>query len=85
MISRAVHHGMKAAYFVADAWFGNKYMMRAAKKLGMVAVLRMNRGKLKYRVPHGKGYKLLDAKALYRQAVRKQWDQVADLPWELWR
>ena len=57
-------------------------MMRAAKKLGMVAVLRMKRGKLKYRVPHGKGYKLLDAKALYRKAVRKQWDQVTDLPWK---
>ena len=82
MISRAARHGIKAAYLVADAWFGNKDMMRAAKKLGMVAVLRMKRGKLKYRVPHGKGYKLLDAKALYRQPVRKQWDQVADLPWK---
>ena len=82
MICRAVRHGIKAAYLVADAWFGNKDMMRAAKKLGMVSVLRMKRDKLKYRVPHGKGYKLLDAKGLYRKAVRKQWDQVTDLPWK---
>ena len=29
---------------------------------------------------YGNGYKLLDAKELYRQVVRKQWNQVADLP-----
>ena len=82
MIRRAIRHGIKAAYLAADAWFGNKEMMRAAKELNMVAVLRMKRGKLRYRVPHGKGYRLLDAKALYRQAVRKQWEPVADLPWK---
>lgn len=82
MIRRAIRHRIKAAYLVADAWFGNKEMMRAANDLGMVAVLRMKRGKMKYRVPHGKGYKQLDAKELYRRAVRKQWTPVADLPWK---
>lgn len=28
------------------------------------------------------GYKLLNAQQLYRRAVRKQWTQVADLPWK---
>jgi len=67
---------------VADAWFGNKSMMRVAKGLGMIAILRMKRGKTKYRVEHGNGYKLLDAKELYKRAVRMQWNQVADLPWK---
>ncbi|MFK8083374.1 MAG: transposase [Granulosicoccus sp.] len=80
MIRRAVRHGIRASYVVADAWFGNKDMMRAAMQLGMVAILRMKRNKTKYRVPHGNGYTLLDANELYRRAVRKQWVQVADLP-----
>ena len=41
MISRAVRRGIRASYFVADAWFGNKDIMRAVKQLGMVAILRM--------------------------------------------
>jgi len=82
MIRRAVRYGIRAPYVVADAWFGNKAMMRAAKGLGMTAILRMKRGKTKYRVKHGNGYKLLDAKELYRRAVRKQWNQVAELPWK---
>lgn len=82
MIRRAVRHGIRASYVVADAWFGNKDMMRAAMQLGMVAILRMKRNKTKYRVPNGNGYTLLDANELYRRAVRKQWVQVADLPWK---
>lgn len=82
MIRRAVRHGIRASYVVADAWFGNKDMMRAAIQLGMVAILRMKRGKTKYRVSHGNGFKFLDANELYRRAVRKQWTQVADLPWK---
>jgi len=82
MIRRAVRHGVRASYVVADAWFGNKDMMRAAMQLGMVAILRMKRNKTKYRVPHGNGYTLLNAKELYRRAVRKQWVQAADLPWK---
>lgn len=82
MIRRAVRHGIRASFVIADAWFGNKEMMRAAIKLNMVAILRMKRGKTKYRVPHASGYRFLDAKELYRRAVRKQWTQVADLPWK---
>lgn len=82
MIRRAVRQGIRASFVIADAWFGNKDMMRAAMKLNMVAILRMKRGKTKYRVPHGNGYRFLDAKQLYQRAVRKQWTQVADLPWK---
>lgn len=82
MIRRAVRHGIRASYVIADAWFANKAMMRAAIGLGMTAVLRMKKNKTTYRVRHGKGYRLLDAKGLYRRAVRKQWNQVAELPWK---
>jgi len=82
MIRRAVRQGIRASYVVADAWFGNKDMMRTAGSLGMTAILRMKRGKTRYRVQHGNGYRLLDANELYKRAVRKQWTQVAELPWK---
>jgi len=63
----------------ADAWFGDKDMIRAAKLLRMTSVLRMKLNKLKYRVGTGSNTQLLDAKELYQQAVRKKWAKVRDL------
>jgi hypothetical protein len=82
MMRRAVRAGIKADFVTADAWFGNKEMMRAALSLDMTAILRMKRNKLKYRVKVGRQTKLLDAKQLYQQAVRKQWKKVRGMPWK---
>jgi len=82
MIHRAVRSGIRAAYVVADALFGNKEMIRASLKLKMTAVLRMKKGNMKYRVNSGNRYVKLDAKALYKRAVRKQWQEIPDMPWK---
>lgn len=82
MIHRAVRSGIRAAYVVADAWFGNKEMIRASLKLKMTAVLRMKKGNMKYRVKSGNRFVELDAKALYKRAVRKQWTEIPDMPWK---
>ena len=82
MIRRAVRAGIQADYVAADAWFGNKEMMRAALSLEMAAILRMKKSKLKYRMKSGRKSQLLDAKALYQRAVRKHWKKVRGMPWK---
>ena len=82
MMRRAVRAGISADYIAADAWFGNKELMRSTKSLDMTAILRMKRNKLKYRVTVEANTQLLDAKELYQQAVRKQWKKVRGMPWK---
>jgi len=82
MMRRVNKAGIHADYVCADAWFGNKEMIRAAQSLKMTAVLRMKRNKLKYRVRTGNRNQLLDAKELYQQAVRKKWTKVRGMPWK---
>ena len=83
MMQRANRHGLKADYVVADAWFGTKAMVSAALDLEVSAILRMKKGKLKYRVAiKGQGKKLLDANELYAQAVKQEWKKVRGFPWK---
>jgi len=82
MLRRAVRESFSAEYVVADAWFGNKQMIGTALSLGLTAILRMKKSKLKYRVKHGRQWQHLDAKELYQLAVRKQWTKVRNLPWK---
>lgn len=82
MLRRAVRECFSAEYVVADAWFGNKQMIGTALSLGLTAILRMKKGKLKYRVKLDRQWQHLDAKELYQVAVRKQWTKVRNLPWK---
>lgn len=83
MLQRAHRHGLKADYIVADAWFGTKTMVRGALDLNVSAILRMKKGPLKYRVAiKGKGKRLLAAKELYAQVVKREWKKVRGLPWK---
>lgn len=82
MLSRAVRSGFHADYVAADAWFGNKEMMRTALSLDMTAILRMKKNKLKYRVKLERRWQRLNANELYQKAVRKQWRKVIDMPWK---
>ena len=82
MMRRAKRCGVEADYLVADAWFGTKTMIRAAYELGVCAVLRMKKGAMKYRVSTGGGEtRMLDAKEIFAQQVRKRWRKVRGLPW----
>ncbi len=41
MMRRAIRSGMEADYFLGDAWFGTKPMIRGALELDLCAILRM--------------------------------------------
>ncbi len=57
-------------------------MIQTAQSLEVTAILRMKKGNMKYRVsgPNGK-IELLDAKALYRRAVKGAWKKVRGMPY----
>ncbi len=80
MIRRALRAGMMASYLLADAWFGSKAMIRLCQETDLIAILRMKKSKLKYRVSkytNGKIVKReMDVKALYQHSVRKQWQAI---------
>ncbi len=82
MMRRAVRAGIQADYVAADAWFGNKEMMRAGLSLDITAILRMKKNKLKYRLEVDGREQRLDAKELYQTAVHKQWKKVRGMPWK---
>ena len=82
MIHRAVRAGIKASHVIADAWFGNKTMIKAALDLNMHAILRMKRGNMKYIVTfNGKRHEL-DANECYQRLVRKNWRKIDGMPWK---
>jgi SRSO17 transposase len=86
MIRRALRAGIEASYLLADAWFGSKAMIRLSQETALVAILRMKKNKMKYRVSECvEGTMVrqeLDAKALYRHSVRKKWQTVAGQPYQ---
>jgi len=82
MIHRAVRAGIKASHVIADAWFGNKTMIKASLDLNMHAILRMKRGNMKYIATFdGKRYEL-DANECYQRLVRKNWKKIDGMPWK---
>jgi hypothetical protein len=67
MLKDAIKAGFKAAWLIADAWFGSKANIRLAIKHGLYALFQMKRGKLQYRVEE----RLHTAKQLYARNARK--------------
>ena len=81
MIHRALRAGINASYLLADAWYGSKAMIRLSQETALVAILRMKKNKMKYRISeYVEGSMVrqeLDARALYRHSVRKKWQMIA--------
>ncbi len=86
MIKRAVKASFGADYLLADAWFGTKPMIRIAEEAFVTPILRMKKNKMKYRLSICENghivTKELDAKGLYRYAVRGQWKKTAGQPYQ---
>lgn len=80
MVSRALNAGISADYFLADAWFGSKAMIRLSQDTDLVPVLRMKKNKMKYRlseIVRGKAVtQELDVQSLYKRCVRKAWHPI---------
>ena len=86
MLARAIQEGIKADYLLADAWFGTKAILRSTEELSLTSIVRMKKGKLKYRLTtyiNGKEViQDLDLKELYKQAVRKKWQKIPGQPYQ---
>jgi SRSO17 transposase len=83
MMKRAIRNGMEADYVLADAWFGTKPMIRSVLELEACAILRMKKGKMKYRAAvNGQKKQLLNAQELYSYAVKRDWRKVRGMPWK---
>ena len=86
MMARAIREGIEADFLLADAWFGTKAMLCSTEELSLTAIVRMKKGKLKYRIiSYKNGEKIaqdLDLKGLYKQAVRKKWQKIPGQPYQ---
>jgi len=82
MLARARRQGLLANYLAADAWFGTKPMIQTALSMDVVAILRMKKNKMKYRLNRGnRKTELLDANSLYQYAVKGEWKKIRGLPY----
>ena len=86
MIKRAQRAGFEADYLLADAWFGNKAMIRTSEVASLTPILRMKKEATKYRWTHWQqGQRVAteaDVKTLYRTAVRGQWQTIPGPPYQ---
>lgn len=82
MIARAIRGGINADYFLADAWFATKHILRMTIAHSLVAIVRMKKNKMKYRLNVGGISHLLCAKALYKQHVKGQWQTLNNVPYQ---
>jgi SRSO17 transposase len=82
MIARAIRGGINADYFLADAWFATKHILRMTIEHSLVAIVRMKKNKMKYRLSVGGVSHLLCAKALYQQHVKGQWQTLNHVPYQ---
>jgi hypothetical protein len=82
MIARAIRGGINADYFLADAWFATKHMLRMTIEHSLVAIVRMKKNKMKYRLVVDGKVKLLCAKALYKEHIKGCWQTLNHVPYQ---
>ena len=88
MLRRAQRQGNDADALVADAWFGTKTMVQTALNLNLTAILRMKKNAMTYRLNSWEEGQqqtsLLDVRALYRRVVRKHWQKLNGLGYQVY-
>jgi len=82
MIARAIRGGINADYFLADAWFATKHILSMTIEYSLVAIVRMKKNKMKYRLVVDGEVKLLCAKALYKEHVKGCWQTINNVPYQ---
>ena len=82
MIARAIRAGINADYFLADAWFATKHILKMTIEHSLVAVVRMKKNKMKYRIVVNGVNHLLCAKELYKQHVKGHWQTLNNVPYQ---
>ena len=82
MIARAIRAGINADYFLADAWFATKHILRMTIEHSLVAIVRMKKNKMKYRLVVDGVSHLLSAKELYQRYVKGSWQTLKNMPYQ---
>ena len=82
MIARAIRAGINADYFLADAWFATKHILKMTIEHSLVAFVRMKKNKMKYRIVVNGVNHLLCAKELYKQHVKGHWQTLNNVPYQ---
>ena len=83
MISRAQRADIHAQYFLADAWFATKQILKMTEEKSLTAIVRMKKNKIKYRVTTTDGqYLLCTAEELYKSHVKGQWHKINGRPYQ---
>lgn len=85
MLKRAISRGINAKYILGDSWYGCRRNISIARELGLIAIFRMKRGNLKYRL-NGREYTLVQLYYLIKRRLEKKQNskwKTADLKVEL--
>ena len=82
MIARAIRGGINADYFLADAWFATKHILRMTIEHSLVAIVRMKKNKMKYRLITNGSTHFLCAQELYKQHVKGHWQTLNHTPYQ---
>ena len=81
-VARAIRAGINADYFLADAWFATKHILKMTVTHSLIAIVRMKRNKTKYRLCINGDVHMLCAKQLYKQPVKGKWQSLSKLPYQ---
>lgn len=82
MIARAIRGGIHADYFLADAWFATKRILKMTIDHSLTAIVRMKKSKMKYRLNINGENHLLCARELYKQHVKGKWQSLHNVPYQ---
>jgi hypothetical protein len=82
MIARAIRGGINADYFLADAWFATKHILRMTIEHSLIGIVRMKKNTMKYRLVVDGEVKLLCAKALYKEHIKGCWQTLNHVPYQ---
>jgi len=82
MIARAIRGGINADYFLSDAWFATKPILRMTITHSLIAIVRMKKNKMKYRLTTNGITQLLCAQDLYKQHVKGHWKALNNVPYQ---
>lgn len=82
MVKRALRSDIDAQYFLADAWFATKSIFKLTEEQSLTAIVRMKKGKMKYRLTVNGVHQSLNADKLYRDHVKSQWQKIKGRPYQ---
>jgi len=79
MISRATRAGIEADFFLADAWFATKPILKMTENEALTGIVRMKKNKMKYQTLDGK---TASASELYQAHIKGDWQKLNAMPYQ---